>query len=61
MTKWGATKETTSTEMEEVTEIGRLPIVYGIPVAVRDDNVIAVESSYIRGVAERCYMTEILD
>ena len=61
MTRWGVTKETTSAEMEEITEIGRLLIVYGTPVAVRDDGVIAVESSYIRGIAQRYYTTEKID
>ena len=61
MTRWGVTKETTPSEMEELTDIGRLLIVYGTPVAVRDDGVIAVESSYIRVIAERFYTTEKLD
>ena len=61
MTMWGVTKETTVSEMEEFTEIGRLLIVYGTPVAVRDDGVIAIESSYIRVIAERYYTTEKLD
>ena len=61
MTKWGLKKETSQSEIDEMTKLGDLKIVYGTPVAVRDDGVIAVESSYIIGIAKRYYTTEKLD
>lgn len=61
MTKWSLVKETPQSKIEEWTEPGRLLIVYGAPAAVRDDDTIAVKSSYVRNIGKEYYTTEILD
>ena len=59
-TKWGLKKDTSQSEIQEMTKPGELEIVYGIPQAV-EDGVIVIEASYIRGIAERYYTTDKLD
>jgi hypothetical protein len=41
-TRWGLKKETTQSEIEEMTKLGDLQIVYGKPQAVNDDGVIII-------------------
>ncbi|HEY79377.1 MAG TPA: hypothetical protein G4O09_09720 [Dehalococcoidia bacterium] len=59
-TKWCVTKETTQAELDEMTEPGKLLIVYGKPQAMEND-IIIVEASYIRDIGKEWYTTEILD
>jgi hypothetical protein len=59
-TSWGLKKEWPLSEIQEMGEPGILLIVYGKAISAEDD-IIEVEASYIRGILEQFYSTEILD
>jgi hypothetical protein len=59
-TSWEYNKEGPVSELQEYSEPGVLLIVYGEAISVEDD-IIGVEASYIRGIQEQFYTTEILD
>jgi len=60
ITKWSVKKDTTQSEIDGMTKLGDLQIVYGTPQEVKD-GVIAIEASYIRVIPQRYYTTDKLD
>lgn len=59
-TEWSVTKETTQTELDGMTRLNDLLIVYGTPQAIMDSTVI-IAASYIRGIPQRYYTMGKLD
>ena len=60
-TEWLLENDTTQSQIEKVTEPGYLLIAYGTPVAIKDNSIIDVDATYIRGIGKDWYTTEILD
>jgi hypothetical protein len=59
-TSWEYNKEGPVSELEEIGEPGVLLIVYGKAISIEDD-IIELETSYIRAIRKQFYTTERLD